>query len=356
MRQEELLYSVRYGGCVPENRHSEEPPVKTQAVVFAARCRTELQTIEMPDPQAGEVQVRTRCSTVSCGTEGWFLQDRFTWQPTPYPCVPGYQRVGTVTRLGAGVSGWQEGDRVFATIGCWQGAVKPGWGAHLAVGNTAARELYRIPPDASDLDASAAVVAQVGYNAAYRPTLQPGDWVVVYGDGLIGQCAAQAARARQARVILVGHRAARLTLAAGHSADHVINNREQKPFDAIRDIVGGHPVAAVLDSVQSEASQAEYLPLLQNGTGQIVYCGFTPGTVWANMATLQQRELTTHSVCGWNRTRMEATLDLIGRGKMRLRPLVTHAVSFRQGPEMYDMILNKSAPFLGITLNWEDAP
>ena len=64
------------------------------------------------------------------------------------------------------------------------------------------------------MDAAGAVVAQVGYNAASRVAMQPGDWVVVYGDGIIGQSAAQAARARGARVILVGHRAERVALAA----------------------------------------------------------------------------------------------------------------------------------------------
>jgi bacteriochlorophyllide a dehydrogenase len=329
--------------------------VKTSAIVFVEPGRVELQTIEMPDPKEGEVQVRTQLSTISCGTEGWFLQNRFTWQPTPYPCVPGYQRVGIVTRLGKGVAGWKEGDKAFATIGRWEGPVRAGWGSHLAVGNTATGEVFRIPPGTDDLDASAAVVAQVGYNAAYRPSLQPGDWVVVYGDGIIGQCAAQAARTRQARVILVGHRPERLALAVRHSADHVVNNREQPVVETVRALTGGQPVAVVLDSIQNEAVQAEYMPLLETGKGQIVYCGFTPGKVWADMAALHRRQLTTHYIAGWDRPRLEATLGLIGQGGIRIRPLITHRVSFREGPRMYDMILKKSAPFMGIALDWTEA-
>ena len=182
--------------------------MKTQAVIFTSPGQVEIGEIEMPDPGADEAQVRTLYSTVSAGTEGWVFQNLFTWMNgTPYPCVPGYQRVGVIEKLGSSVVGWHEGDKVMATVGTWDGPVKPTWGCHVAVGNTRAAELYELPAGTDEVDAAGAVVAQVGYNAAYRAVLTEGDWVLVYGDGLIGQCAAQAARSRGARVILAGHRA-----------------------------------------------------------------------------------------------------------------------------------------------------
>lgn len=329
--------------------------MKSPAIVFTKPNQTEVQSIEMPDPGEGEVQIRTLYSTISSGTEGWVLQDLFTWVKTVYPGVPGYQRVGVITKIGKGVTGWKQGDKVFATTGCWQGPVVPHWGSHLAVGNTLAREVYRIPDGTDDVDAASACVAQVGYNAAYRPTAQPGDWVLVYGDGIIGQSAAQAARSRGAKVILVGHRKERLVLAQKFSADHVINNHERSVGDTVKALTGGEPVKIVLDTVQNEAAQKEYDELLPHGSGQIVYCGFTPGTVWADMAHLQMRELTTHFISGWSRIRGESTLELLAKGKMNMKALITHHVPYQRGPEMYDMILSKSEPFMGITLDWTDA-
>jgi bacteriochlorophyllide a dehydrogenase len=326
--------------------------MKTTAVVFSGPGQVSLQVIQMPDPRPDEVRIRTTYSTVSVGTEGWAFQNLFTWQPTPYPCVPGYQRAGVIEALGRDVQGWRSGDRVMATNGAWDGPVSSAWGSHVALANTRATELYRIPAGMDDIDASATVVAQVGYNAAYRATLSPGDWVVVYGDGLIGQFAAQAARSRGARVILVGHRAERLALAAQHSADVALDARQGDVVSQVKAHTGGQPVAAVLDSVQKEDAQKQYVPLLQHGQGQIVYCGFTPGVTWADMALLQQRELTAHFISGWNRARMEATLQLMAQGKLCLRPLITHLVSFHEAPAMYRMLLEKSAPFLGITLEW----
>jgi 2-desacetyl-2-hydroxyethyl bacteriochlorophyllide A dehydrogenase len=326
--------------------------MRTPAIVFVENSKAALQEIEMPPPGPGEVQVRTLYSTISAGTEGWAFRNLFTWQPTRYPCVPGYQRVGVIEKLGPGVTGWQPGEKVMATVGRWKGPVAPFWGSHLAMGNTSATELYRIPEGVDDVDASGTVVAQVGYNAAYRASLSPGDWVVVYGDGLIGQSAAQAAQSRGARVILVGHRPERLALGLERSADAAVNNTDEEVVPAVRHITGTETVTAVLDSVQTEAAEREYVPLLAHASGQIVYCGFTPGTTWADMGLLQQRELTTHFISGWTRARMETTLALMAAGKMSLRPLITHLTPAARGPEMYDMIVRKSAPFVGITLDW----
>lgn len=306
----------------------------------------------MPDPGPGEVQVQTLYSTISVGTEGWVFQNLFIWQPTQYPCVPGYQRVGVITRLGPEVTGLQVGQKVMATSGVWAGAVKPQWGSHAAVANTRAAEIYALPPGADDVDASAAVVAQVGYNAASRVVMQPGDWVAVFGDGIIGQSAAQAARARGARVIQVGHRPERLKLAAQFSADAVIDSRRENVAERARAISGQKYVTAVLDSVQGAPAQREFAPLLEHGRGQIVYCGFTPADTWADMGQLQAQELTAHYVSGWNRARMEATLQLMAEGRMRIRPLVTHLAPWTRGPELYRLMLAKTEPFMGLTLNW----
>jgi L-iditol 2-dehydrogenase len=143
-----------------------------------------------------------------------------------------------------------------------------------------------------------------------------------------------------------------LQRAADYSADFVINNHSKNVVEAVHEHTGGQPVPVILDSVQTENSQHEYVPLLERGIGQIVYCGFTPGTTWADMGLLQQCELTAHFISGWTRPRMEATLDLMAAGKMRLKPLITHRVSYKRGPEMYQINNDKSTSFLGITLDW----
>lgn len=326
--------------------------MKTEAIVFAEENTVCVNHVKMPLPGSGEVQIQTLYSTVSCGTESWILQNLFTWQPTIYPCVPGYQRTGKIVEIGQGVRDWSIGDRVMATTGCWRGSVSPMSGAHIAIGNTSVKELYHIPENVDSLDTSATVVAQVGYNAASRVIGLHGQWVAIFGDGLIGQFAAQAVRARNMHVVLVGHRAKRLKLAAKYSADAVVNSNSEKVVETVRNAIGSEYVIAVIDTVQNIKVQTEYLPLLLHGTGQIVYSGFSPEKAWANMAELQKMELTAHFVSGWNRQRMETTLTMMAEGLIKVKPLITHLVSYQRAPEMWKMILNKNESFLGISFSW----
>ena len=330
--------------------------MQTPAVVFESIGRVSVRPIEMPPPGPGQAQIRTRYSTISPGTEGWCLLNQFTWQPTIYPGVPGYQRTGEIIALGAGVDGWKVGDICMATVGRWEGEAVPFWGAHAGVINTESTELFGLPEGVDEVDASGCVVAQVGYNAASRVALchDEGDWVVVFGDGIIGQSAAQAARARGARVIVAGHRRKRLDLALEMGAHAVFDSAEDGFLDRVREVTGEH-VTAVIDTIQTEAAQEQYMPLLEYAKGQVVYSGFTPGKVWADMGALQRKELTAHFVAGWTRPRMESTLALMAEGKMRVRPLVTHLVPYTEGAAMFEMILRKEKTFMAITLDWTGA-
>jgi 2-desacetyl-2-hydroxyethyl bacteriochlorophyllide A dehydrogenase len=325
--------------------------------VFTGVGTVELRDVDIALPGPGEVQVETTHSTISAGTEGWILHNQFTWAPTAYPCVPGYERVGRIVALGTGVSGFAVGQRVVATISRWASPLAAQSGAHAKLGNTPVEEVYAVPEAVGDLDAAGAVIAQVGYNAAQRPLIAPGDWVLVYGDGMIGQCAAQSARARGGRVIIIGHRTERMNLAAAHSADIVLDNREPGVIAEVRRRLGSAPLRAILDTVQTEAAQMEYLPLLGRGEGgEIVYCGFTPGKSWADMGELQKKELTTHFVSGWSRPRNEETLAMMAAGKLKLSPLITHLIPADECASAYQMIAQRTAPFLGITLDWTKSP
>ena len=132
----------------------------------------------------------------------------------------------------------------------------------------------------------------------------------------------------------------------------MVNARTEDVVEAVRRIAGRKTVTAVIDTVQTVEAQRQYVDLLENWTGQIVYSGFTPGACWADMALLQQRQLTCHNVSGWTRERMEATLDLMAAKKLSVRPLLSHLVSPARAPEMWRMIREKTAPFVAVGFDW----
>ncbi|MBM7569197.1 zinc-binding dehydrogenase [Paenibacillus sacheonensis] len=323
-----------------------------KAIVFQARNEVRLIEVDVPLPMHDEVQVRTIKSMISAGTERWILSDRFSRAGTPFPCIPGYQRVGVVEKVGKDVRDINIGDRVIATSGMSVPGIASNWGAHLSLGNTKSGEIYRIPDNVGDEDASGIVVVQVGYNAASRLLMKEKDWVVIYGDGIIGQCASQAARARGARTILVGRRTERLAIGGKHSADFVVNAAEGSVAKRVQEITKTAFVTGVLDTVQNEEAGQSYMPLLEPGYGQIVYCGHSTDRAWVDMALLQAHGFTCHFVSDWTRTRIEATLSLMNEGAIRLAPLITHRGNCEEAPLLYQMLIDNKEPFLGMTIDW----
>jgi 3-hydroxyethyl bacteriochlorophyllide a dehydrogenase len=87
--------------------------MKSQAVVFNSPRHLSLQALDLPELQAGQLDVAVEFSGISTGTE------RMLWDgsmpPFPgmgYPLVPGYETVGRVVRA-ASDTGIQAGQRVF---------------------------------------------------------------------------------------------------------------------------------------------------------------------------------------------------------------------------------------------------
>jgi NADPH2:quinone reductase len=75
-----------------------------------------LRFTEVPDPvpQSGEILVRVQ----ACGInypDVLIIEDRYQFRP-PRPFAPGCELAGVVDAVGTGVKGWEEGDRLIATV------------------------------------------------------------------------------------------------------------------------------------------------------------------------------------------------------------------------------------------------
>jgi 2-desacetyl-2-hydroxyethyl bacteriochlorophyllide A dehydrogenase len=310
---------------------------RAPAVIFGKAGVVTTGEVELPPLEAEEVLIETRVSVVSAGTEGWVLHDRMGWAGrSPYPLVPGYQRAGVVRAVGAAVRGLSVGDRVATTTCRLAGAVRAHWGGHVALGQEVQAEVLLIPARVSDLDAANVAVAQVGYNAASRPRLEGGEVAAVFGDGLIGQMAAQALRARGARVVLCGRRALRLELGARHSADAVVDLTAGAPREALRALAPSG-LDVVVDT-STVPDMALFLDVLRPRDGQIVlsgsyYTNYARGEgLMVDADALQRREIALLTNSGWTRQRLAATLALMAAGKLRTPPLITHLQTYQDAP------------------------
>lgn len=323
--------------------------------MFSAPGEVEVREIPIPEPGQGEVLVRTRASLVSNGTERWIWSGRFhsPGRPAPYtfPVVPGYQRVGVVERVGVGVEGPAEGQRVFATISRLDGSPCAFAGSHAEYGVTAATECLAVPDSLDDADLAGLVLTQVGYNGGTRPPVTEGSTAVVLGDGLVGQWAAQALRARGAHVVLCGRRPRRLQIAAAHSADEVLDARTTDVAAAVLDRWPGG--VDIVDEAVGMIANVELGFRLLRHNGHLVFNGYHPeGEHLMNIQWMHDREVTCWGMAGWTRPRLEGTLQWLSEGKLRARELITHEFPGERAHEAYGMLWNKTDDFLGILLRW----
>ena len=127
---------------------------------------------ECPEPQRGEVRVRVLATGVSL--PDLMMREGIHPETPSLPFTPGWDLVGVVDRLGAGVSGIQLGEMVAAL---------PIHGAYAEFVCLQQRELTPVPPG---LDPAEAVSLILNYVTAYQmlhrsAKVKPGQRVLIHG-------------------------------------------------------------------------------------------------------------------------------------------------------------------------------
>ena len=127
---------------------------------------------ECPEPKPGEVRVRVLAAGVSL--PDLMMREGMHPETPRLPFTPGWDLVGVVERLGAGVSGIEPGQRVAAL---------PITGAYAECVCLPPRELVPVP---SGLDAAEAVSLVLNYVTAYQmlhrsAKVRPGQRVLIHG-------------------------------------------------------------------------------------------------------------------------------------------------------------------------------
>ena len=332
----------------------------SKAVVTTSANTSALAEVSVAELGANQVAIKTISSGVSTGTDKWVISGRFEWGGFPFPLVPGYQRSGIVEAIGSGVANVKVGQQVFATASVNYTDATAGWGAHTSFGICEDFEVFDatgIPPERSAFG----VVAQVGFNAASRIVGNPGDRILVIGDGVIGASGALSAKARGFEPLLLGRHDSRLekigSLGIKTANSNTVTQKELANFAPI----------AVIDTVQSpEAFELYYRALpatwaaetfgnSRTGIGQIIFSGHTPDgqNTWADMAHLQKQELTVHFVSGWVANRLVQTLELMKAGALSLEKIATvypaDAVNIEK---LFSNIAAGKNPDIAAYINW----
>ncbi len=329
--------------------------VRAPAVVFAAPNAVEIRTVELPDLGPRDVQIRTVSSGVSQGTERWLLTDRYRWTGgiPQYPHFPGYQAAGVVEEVGAEVDDLRPGDRVFA-----QGTrfadpdARYGLGSHTASLVQAREDVTPLEPGADLAAASLLRMAGVSRHGVRLTGVEPGDLVVVIGQGMIGQMSAQAARGRGARVIAADVIEARVRASAAHSADRVVDASVEDLAGVVRE-EAPDGADVVIDTTGISAMLETCVDLVRR-EGRICLQGYYPDPIRVEFHPTHRKRATVTFPCWVDREHDAQLAADLAAGKVAIEPLITHRIPYTDAVAAFELVVNHPERSLGMVLTWSE--
>ncbi|MGV6395630.1 NAD(P)H-quinone oxidoreductase [Pseudomonas caspiana] len=202
-----------------------------------------LQLVERPEPtpKAGDVLIDIHATALNYSD---LLQRRGTYvMKTEGENILGIECSGVISGLGAGVTGWQIGDKVCALL--------PGGGYAERVAVNAGHVLP-CPEGLSLLQAAALPEAActVWSNLRDIGRLQPGDTVLIHGGaGGVGSLAIQWAHHWGARVLTTAGSPDKLQRCLELGADVAINYRQEDFVEVVQRVTDGRGVDVILDNM-----------------------------------------------------------------------------------------------------------
>jgi threonine dehydrogenase-like Zn-dependent dehydrogenase len=263
--------------------------------------------VDVPEPLPGPGEVRLRVAYVGlCGTDLNTFRGRNPL--VSYPRIPGHELSGIVERCGEGVPpALSPGTHVFVVpyepcgrcTACRQGRMntcrdnktlgvqKDGGGTELLV--VPAHRLLTHP--SLSLGAMALVEPlTVGYHAAERARVSPGDTVAVFGCGGVGVGAIAAAARRGGRVIAIDVDDRKLALARKAGAREGVNSTARDVHEALLSLTDGDGPLVTIDAVGAPSTVRSAVEEVAFA-GRVVLLGYTPEEVPLRTKLFVQKEL-----------------------------------------------------------------
>ncbi len=341
-----------------------------KAAVFVEPGRIVLQDKPIPDVGALDALIRVTTTTI-CGTDVHILKGEY---PVKRGLTIGHEPVGVIEKLGSGVHGFVEGQRVIAgaiTPSGWSTAclcgvssqdgagTRHGWKAMggWKFGNTidGCQAEYVLVPDA--MANLAAVpdrlkdeevlmcpdIMSTGFSGAERAGVRIGDVVAVFAQGPIGLCATAGAKLSGAALVIgVDRLSNRLEVARTMGADHVIDASRTDPVEEIMRLTEGRGVDVAIEALGTQQTFEACMRVLRPGgtlSSLGVYSTDLTLPLGPFAAGLGDHKIIT-SLCPGGKERMRRLMSMIESRRVDLGAMVTHRYKLgdmETGTELYSL-------------------
>ena len=308
-----------------------------------------VQMVEVDRPQPGQDQllIRVRRSLISRGSE---LFRRYVLEEAVSPDIMGYSDAGEIVDVGAGVEGFSVGQQVMVS----------GPHAQFVLGHaTGPKKTVFVLPEGLDHETATFLPLATSSVMWMRTTpIDPGQTVVILGQGIVGALCAQIVRERDPGcVITVDAQPLRCEISRKLGADHVIDVSETdsvaavmeitdgKGADVVVECVGGHVGIRSFEQAQEMLASGGVIHLISKYQGAPLPLDgdrFMNKQLIAGIRTRQPRE-----ECLADAARM------LTEGSVRVAELITHRLPWEQTPDAYHMLYKDPGSALGVVLQWD---
>jgi L-iditol 2-dehydrogenase len=266
--------------------------------------KEDLRTQEVDIPKVGEDEVLIRVKACGvCGTDARVYHQGIEkrWKS---PIIMGHEITGQIVELGKEISGYVAGDRVTVAPICGCGICSfclsgmenlckealliganydGGFAEYMKIPGLYIRSggLVKIPDEMAYEVGTLAEPVSCCFHGMLKAGIQPGDTVVIIGDGPIGLIHLRLAKKLGAsRVIVTGHHEERLKLAKDLGANLTVNSKKEDPMKEILDFTNQEAAERVIVAVGSIRAVEQGIKILRDGGSIVVFGQYAePGSL-----------------------------------------------------------------------------
>lgn len=326
-----------------------------KAAVYHALDDIRIEERPVPEIGPGELLLKT----LACGLCGG---ETMAWYKKSEPKVLGHEPVGEVVEVGAGVTDFRRGDRVF--INHHVGRVNSHWSrrghftrdpfySKMKLDPGGVCEYYRVTaqhlamdahvlPDSISTEAAVTIEPWSCVLSGLKVcNIQPGDTVAVVGAGFMGQGFVHMAPLFGAgKVVALDFSDWRLEKAREFGATHTVNPKREDAVAAMRALNNGRLADTVVVIAPFASAWKQAMDLVEVGGCLHLGAPLPPGTDWVqdgNKAYFDQ--ITVTSRYSSDHTDTYSYIRLLEAGRIRADDAISHRFAIEDSAEAFRLLV-----------------
>ncbi len=323
-----------------------------KALYLTGPEKVEFRDLPMPKIGPGEALIKVKSVGVCASDSHRYLHGKLGEEDMPGPLILGHEFSAEVVEVASDVTTVKPGDRVAVEPAkhcgkcemCQKGhpnlcpyvefcGTPPVDGAFREYMAYPAELLYKLPDNVSYDEGALLEPLGVALHSVRLGHVKPGTSAAILGVGPIGMSTLEILRATGVtQIVVTDPLDYRLEMARQLGADLALNPERENVVEAVRDWTGGRGVDVVFDAAGVRETPEQAVEMARPG-GNVVLIGI-PVDEWIQFKSTPSRRkgLTIYMVRRMKHV-YEATIPMVAKGLVNLKPMITHVFPFSKAEE-----------------------